>query len=219
MRLAEYENYILIEDFFSPPIIAGFTKPTLKGVLPDDIYKVLAFLDKEISVSFLNQLHSARIHYLERPGVYDGDALFSQLKNNVLVVKTADCLPLFFSSSKLGVIGLVHMGWRSAKEKILENIKFDLSSFRTALGVGLRKCCYRVSDEFLSLPNLSSFLEERNGGLYFDPVSFTREGLAKKNLKEEVFDINICSFCSNKDFFSYRRDKTDSRTLSFILKI
>ena len=209
----------MIKDFFPPNVIAGFTKPALKGILPHDVHTALSFLNRKLSVSFLNQPHSATIQYIEEPGLYDGDALFSRLKSNVLAVKTADCLPIFLSSSKLDTIGLVHVGWRSAKDDILNNIKFNLSSFRAALGVGLRKCCFKVGEDFLSFNNLFPFLQKRDGELYFDPVDFAKETLIKKGLKKGISDTGICSFCSGRDFFSYRKNKTSLRTLSFILKI
>ena len=220
MRLVEYEYCFLIEDFFSPAIIAGFTKPALKGDFTLDIYKSLVFFKRKLSVSYMNQLHSATMHCVKKAGMYEGDALFSKVKNNVLVVKTADCLPLFLESKELGIIGVVHMGWRGAKEGIISNIDYNFSSFKAAAGVGLRQCCYEVGKEFYSYTAFKPFLKEKKAKVYFDPIDFAKNTLIRQGLKEEnFFDSAICSFCSPGDFFSYRRDKTSHRTLSFILKL
>ena len=218
MKLTEHEHCFLIKDFFISGVIAGFTKDNLDGNLPQDIYKALSFANQEFKLASLKQIHSSIINLVEDEGLFEGDALFTKADKLVLVVKTADCLPLFFESQKQGVIGVVHMGWRPAQEGILDKINYDLSSFKVVAGVGLRKCCYQVGDEFLEFPNFKPFLDKKEGGFYFDSIRFVKESLMKKDLQEENFsDLNICSL-SCPDFFSYRRNKTSKRTLSFIVK-
>jgi len=195
----------LIEDFFRPEVTSGFSKTKL---------------NKKFRVAYLDQIHSAKVFSVDKEGCQQGDALFTKSSNLVLVVKTADCLPLFFSSSQLGVVGMVHMGWRSAKAGILDNIPYDLSSFKAAAGVGLRRCCYEVGKEFLNHSGLASHLKERDSKYYFNPLSFAKTKLIERGLRQENFlDLDICSLCSGDGFPSFRRDKTSSRTLSFILKI
>jgi copper oxidase (laccase) domain-containing protein len=222
VRIVEHEHYYQVEGVFNSEVVAGFTKPTLEGILPDDIYKALQPCKTKISLAYLNQLHSAQVCFVDKGGRYTGDALFTKRNNQALAVKTADCLPLFLASGNY--TGIIHMGWRSAAKGILDNISCDLTEFKVTLGVGLRKCCYQVGEEFSHYQNLKLFLEERNSKLYFDPVSFAKHLLSSQGLKEDnFFDLNLCSLCHSKgrekNFFSYRRNKTGSRTLSFILKI
>ena len=220
MRLIEHTSYLLIEDFFPSGVVVGFTKPNLEGILPQDSHKVFSSLKLEPQVSYMNQLHSAIVHCIDKPGAYNADALFTTTKNQALIVKTADCLPIFLAKSDSKIIGILHMGWRSAKEGILDNIPYELDSFKVGLGVGLRQCCFEVGDEFLEYRAFKPFLKEREDKVYFDPVNFAKSTLIEKGLKERnLFDMGICSFCSDKGFFSYRRSKTSSRTLSFILNI
>jgi hypothetical protein len=187
--------------------------------MPEDIYKICDELSLSSRISFMNQIHSGIVNRIDEPGVYEGDGLFTDREDNLLVVRTADCLPLIFESKKLNIIGVVHMGWRSAKEGVLENIPYELSSFRVCAGVGLRSCCFEVGEEFYSYGLKLSSLSRKEGKVYFDPLLFARAVLTHKGLKENNFlDIGICSFCSKEDFFSYRKDKTSSRTLSFIMK-
>ena len=123
MKLIEKDHCFLIERYFSPGIIAGFTKANISGDLACDLDKVLSSLGMNAPVSFLNQLHSGIVNYIEEPGVYEGDALFTTSKNNTLVVRTADCLPIFFEDANTKTVGIIHMGWRSAKRKILNEIR------------------------------------------------------------------------------------------------
>jgi len=220
VRLVDKEHCFLIKDFFSDQICSGFSKNSLNGNLPQDINTALSFFNQDIKLGYLNQVHSSKVISLERGGLYEGDGLFTEKANLVLAVRTADCLPLFFESRELGVVGVVHMGWKSAKAGILDNIAYDLKSFKVVAGVGLRRPCYEVGNDFLKQEPLKPFIEKAGSKLYFNPVEFSKNKLLTKGLKEDNFiDLDICSFCSQNNFFSCRRDNTSSRTLSFILRI
>ena len=213
------EYCYLIEDVFPENVVAGFTKPLLPGDLPVDIQQALAFLEKDLKFTYLNQKHSSQVNVVDMPGLYDGDALFTAAKNNVLVVRTADCLPVLFYSDELGVVGVVHMGWRSAKSGILDNIPYDLRTFKVILGPGLRKCCYQVGEKFYQYDYLSDYVYKSNEGVCFDPVAFCRARLSDLGVNSDnIYDLNLCSFCFPIKLFSYRRDKTSQRTLSFVLQ-
>lgn len=218
MELIESKNCRIFKDFFSPSIIAGFTTKAIDGDLPESIEKIPILKNNNLQLAYLKQIHSDNIHFVKEKSLNEGDGLFTDTNNLALVVRTADCLPLFLSSDKENVIGIIHMGWRGAAGGILDNISYDLSSFKVACGVGLRHCCYEVGEEFLYYPNFKDYIDKRDVKLYFNPISFVRDVLIKKGLKPQNFyDSDICSLCS-RDFFSYRRDKTDLRTLSFIFK-
>jgi hypothetical protein len=219
VKLVEHEFCYSIDGFFPPSVIAGFSKPDLSGNTYQDIRKALSYLKGTYEVSYLKQIHSSTIHFIDAEGLQVGDGLFSKKNNLVLTVKTADCLPIFLYSDKLDVIGMLHMGWRGAVAGILDKLNYDLYLFKVVAGVGLRQCCYQVGQEFLNYPNLASFIAKKKNGLYFDPVSFAKERFKAKGLKEEdFFDLGICSLCSSQGFFSYRRNATSGRTLSFIVK-
>jgi YfiH family protein len=220
VKLTDKGYYYSIEDFFSPGVVAGFSKTELKGDPTQDLKQALTTQGKDFKIAHLKQIHSTKIYPVKKGGIYEGDGLFSAQHNLALVVRTADCLPILLYSQDLDVMGVIHMGWRGAKEGILEKIPYELSSFKAVMSVGLRKCCYAVGKEFLAHKNIADFVAKRGEELYFDPVEFAKSFLTRQGLKaENFFDVDICSFCSRENFFSFRRNKTDSRTLSFLLKI
>lgn len=219
MKLIEKENCFLIDDFFGGNIIAGFSKPNLAGNPQEDLPLILKGLSKKIQVAFLHQIHSSIINKIDKPGYYEGDGLITRTSGLVCAVRTADCLPIFLSSKEKETIGMVHMGWRGAKGGIIDNIKEDFDTFKAIAGVGLRQSCYAVGEDFLTYDGFSEFIKQASGKLYFDPIGFAKKNLKVYGLKDDNFcDLNICSLCSNKGFFSYRRNATDKRTLSFILR-
>ncbi|MCM8787888.1 MAG: polyphenol oxidase family protein [Candidatus Omnitrophica bacterium] len=218
MKLLERSYFFSIEDF-SSDIIAGFTKPNLKVKTPSCIKKVILDLSSSVKLASLIQLHSSKINIIKKSGLYIGDGLFTDKKNIALLVKTADCLPIFFYNKSKGIIGLIHMGWQGAVKGILDNLPYKLSLFKVVAGVGLRSCCYEVGKEFLNYKKIKPFLIKKNNFLYFDPIRFLFTELVARGLrKENFFDIGICSFCFPYKFYSFRRDKTNYRTLSFIVK-
>ena len=229
MKLTKHKYCSLIEDFFSSSAVAGFTNSNLAGNLPGDWETLISRPPgfKYRGLAYLDQIHSSKIIFDAGEGIFSGDGLFTKEIGLALIVKTADCLPLLFASEKLGVVGVVHMGWRSAREGILDNVTYDLKSFKVAAGIGLRLCCYEVGEEFLNYAPFQGFIKKQSVGahgraplIYFDPVSFAKDNLCRRGLKESnFFDLGLCNFCSADVFFSFRRDQTNSRTLSFILKI
>lgn len=212
MKLIECEKYYRypVGDSF----VAGFTKPGFMGILPEDILSIFP----NSKVAFMDQEHGGKVLSVLEPGKYTCDGIFTSCPELVLVVKTADCLPLIFFSPKNKMSGVVHMGWRSAEKGILGNIEMDLKDFIVIAGTGLRKCCYEVGPEFKGYKDFSDYIVEKNNGFSFDPILFAKNKLIENGLKEEnFFDSAICSLCFEYGLPSYRKTKTKSRTLSFIL--
>jgi hypothetical protein len=114
------------------------------------------------------------------------------------------------------LIGLIHLGWRSAAAGILDNIKFKLDSFKVVAGVGLRSCCFEVKKDFVANSGLGKWVKQ-DKQYFFDPIDFSYQQLNSRGLiRGNFYDINICSLHNQKKFFSYRRNKTDKRIYSFI---
>lgn len=213
------DNYYLITDIFSNDISLGFTLANIEPDSAKACAKLAASLNQPFNYAFMNQIHSDKVHVIKGSGIYRGDGLFTSEKKLVLIVKTADCLPLVFYSEKLSVIGVVHMGWRSGQGGILENIPYELSGFKVLAGIGLRQCCYQVGKEFLDYSRVSKFVSLREKDYYFDPIAFAKNELFRLGLLENnFFDINICSKCDQQNFPSYRRTGLPNRTLTFIIK-
>lgn len=217
------DNFAVVEDIFPPSVFAGFIKESSYFSSAELFERLMnSYLNIDIQeVVYLKQIHSSVVHrYVSEGGYLEGDGVFTHKNNVLLFVQTADCMPIFFSSRKGDWVGVVHMGWRSAEAGILDILGFDLADFIVVAGVGLRKCCYRVGEEFLRFVSIGKFVYRINDKLFFDPIEFIRRKLKMNGLKEDNFyDMNICSCCDLQGYPSYRREKTFVRTISFILKL
>lgn len=217
MKLKEEAHAYFIEGIGTDSFVTlGFTKPHIEGIhIKEDIKKI--FPKKHIFCAYLKQLHSNKIVFVDKEGQYEGDGLITRTRQLLLVVRTADCLPLFVINKKEKLVAIIHIGWKGAKDKILNNLNIDFSSSCVVAGVGLRQCCYRVGEEFLTIKPFARFIAKKNNCLYLDIISFVKNFFLEKGTPAtSFFDINICSSCSKYSLFSWRRNKTNKRTLSFI---
>ncbi len=216
MKIIEKQSIYL----FEAPFVSGFTKAEVNGFLPEDVQTIADGLRGQADFAYMSQEHGAQVVKIDTGGKHVCDGIFTEKKNLVLIVKTADCLPLLFYSKQEKTIGAIHMGWRSAQAGVLANIPYDLESFSVIAGCGMRKCCYRVGEEFLEKKEIAPFVEKKEEALYFDPIRFAKKELKKKGLISKNFlDLTICSFCGDKETPSFRKTGTEKRTLSFITRI
>ncbi|MDR1941617.1 MAG: polyphenol oxidase family protein [Endomicrobium sp.] len=147
----------------------------------------------------------------------DCDALICADPEIILGIFTADCMPIMMACAKRQVIAAVHAGWRGLAGGIIEKTAQILKNdFNAApeeidlyIGPHICKRCYEVSSDFEKIFGLP--LE--NGKMDLS--------LAACNKASAVGIVNstvssLCT-CNESDlFFSYRRDKSKERQLTFL---
>ena len=155
----------------------------------------------------------------------DTDAMITDRENLPLAVFTADCLPVFLYDPQTFVIGIVHAGWRSTKEKILAKTvqlmqrQFHVLPKNLLAGFGpcIRQCCYRVGEEFEDY--FPAAVIAKGNDFYLDLVNINKEQLLSLGVEEKkISDSKICTVCKNTDFFSYRKQgQACGRMMSVIM--
>jgi len=189
---------------------------------------------KDFSKFFLDQKHSDVIHCIkgEFSKTLEGDGWVTSIPSLLLVIQTADCLPVLLVDINKKVIGAVHCGWRSSGKRILqktlkimiEKYSCQVSSVFAALGPCICEKCYEVGIEVFD------FFKNRNHPLsVFKPHPIRKKkyflDLRRVNQlqlqelgvgKERILNVDHCTFSGN-NFLSYRRDQNkEGRMLSFI---
>lgn len=151
----------------------------------------------------------------------EGDALVTRQPNVLLVVRTADCVPVLFADLKLRVVAAVHAGWRGAVAGIVgETISVLKHQYgtkeehlRVAIGPSIGACCFEVDDPVIS--PIKANYPFWNKVLM--PTSATH---AKVDLKELILQqlqhqgiavtsisrSDACTQCDASKYFSYRRE-------------
>ena len=162
-------------------------------------------------VASMNQTHSNVVLEIKESGVYDADALVTTKKNLMLVVSTADCMPVVLSDNIK--IGIIHIGWKGIENKIFFNTikKFNKKKLKISIGPHAKSCCYEIQDDLkIKFPD---YTIERDNKKFLD-LSGDISTFCKKN----NIELEIANECTIEDitFNSYRRDKTSLRQKSTI---
>lgn len=183
---------------------------------------------------FLKQVHSDVVHFIDEipRRRLRGDALVTRLPGLLLVIKTADCLPVLLLDEEKYVIAAVHCGWKGTRLRVLEKVVRGMQdrysvhpgSILAALGPCIGGGCYEVGEDVRGLYAGSGFtgslfhpVPGRPGKYLFDLAAAARLQLASLGVRgENIFMVGICTHC-DPAYPSYRRDKDEcGRMLSFI---
>ena len=188
------------------------------------------FIDNSIDFFSIKQIHSDKIFFLNSinqiTNKETGDAIISLIKYPICI-KTADCLPIFIYSDIGDMVSVVHAGWRGTGKKILgktvkyiiKNLKIKLECLNFILGVSICEKCYNIKNdmfnEFIAHYGSSGkkFFSNNKFNLKEANISILTQLGINKN---KIFNLNKCSSCNNNDFFSFRKEATDRRTLNII---
>ncbi len=166
---------------------------------------------KGFEIASMEQSHSDIFLEVDKPGVYQADALITKQKNLMLIVKTADCMPVLISDNEK--VGVIHIGWKGLENKIFFKTisKFDISKLKVSIGPHAQKCCYEVKQD-LAL-KFSNQCSREGNKLYLD---LTKE--IKEYCQTNGIELELSAECTieNKKYNSYRRDKTNKRQMSQI---
>lgn len=194
-------------------------------------------LQLPVSAAWLNQIHSTDVVKADNRTVQNADASYTNSREQVCVVMTADCLPILLCDQAGTQVSAVHAGWKGLCDGIIEVAlsQFDVENNKLIayLGPAIGPEQFEVGAEVRTL-FLSRHVESEQ---YFIkkslPISCPEgemsaedkyfadlQGLAKLRLTlagvTEVYQSDICTFNHPDEYFSYRRDKTTGRMASYI---
>lgn len=164
---------------------------------------------------------------------YEYDALITNLPGTVLVVTTADCLPILIHDPVRAAVAAVHAGWRSTAKRIaaraLEAMAAaygtDPGVCRVAMGPGIRGCCFEVDAAVTeammgALPTWAEHaVVTRPGHVRLDLPGVNRGILEKAGVcRDHIADVGLCTACRRDLFFSHRAEKPRTgRMMNLIL--
>ena len=145
------------------------------------------------------------------------DGLITNQKGILLLIKTADCLPVLIFDSQKQVIAAVHSGWRGTVGKIvIKAILKMISQFNCqpkdlliAIGPCAHRCCFKhdQKDFVKHLAEWRKFYKKKGNFYYIDLVGKLKHDLIDAGIKPKNIDIvPICTIC-DKNFFSHQKYK------------
>lgn len=190
-------------------------------------------------IASLKQIHSTRVAVFDSPVTAEvmvqgeGDALVTNQPQLLLVVRTADCVPVLLVDDKIGVIGAIHAGWRGAVGGIVsktiqtcvEHFGSNAAHMHVAIGPSIGPCCYEIDAQVVEplqthYPDWLGVLQETRGGKAMLDLKMLiwHQVLASGIPEQHMERIEECTRCRDDLFFSYRREgKVNGTMMSGIM--
>lgn len=142
------------------------------------------------------------------------DGIWTQEKNIVLSIKTADCMALILKHKKKKIIANIHAGWRGVANKITSNFLQNFSAetnndFEVYFSPSILSCCCEFTNPYTETPEFfHEFVTEKtenNHTKYFINLQeIIKKELIENSINpENIFFTDICTKCSNT-FWSHR---------------
>jgi YfiH family protein len=140
----------------------GFTDwDTRESILKNRQDFFAALKASKMPVIALRQIHSDIVQVVNSSNsepsgdALKGDALITSEPGILLVVQTADCVPILLADKKRRAVAAIHAGWRGTLQRIAEKalgrmqMEFGTSpqDVIAALGPGIGQCCFEVGPE------------------------------------------------------------------------
>ena len=147
--------------------------------------------------------------------IKDTDGLMTSTRGVLLMLRIADCIPVFLYDPKQSAIALVHSGWKGsvgkivlvAIEKMMLELKTNPSDLRIVLGPSIQACC-NIWDKpplELELPEWAPFVLRKNEGYAIDLPGFVRATALKAGVKPQHIKVSPSCTVMDKGLFSCQR--------------
>lgn len=187
---------------------------------------------------WLNQTHSTKVSTPSTRSLtlnlpYEADAAISNIPEEVLVIMTADCLPVLFTNTDGSIVGAAHAGWRGLLDGVLEetivamlNLAQGLSpaDLMVWLGPAIGPDSFEVGNEVLECFAASGLhdvtlsfvpIENKPGKYLANIYQLARDRLQSLGISS-IYGGDLCTVKDEERFFSYRRDGVTGRFASLI---
>ena len=230
-------NACFVSGILPKTIQHGFgTKQFVNGYKLRDSEPVLSALSLQLPVIFLSQTHSSDIAVLENVpqnnGIFLGDGILTKVKNVILTVRTADCVPIIFSAEKAGIVGISHQGWKGtyaemAVKMVQKMVEMGANIEEIKIAIGPTICSKHYPIDGDRLQQFKKKFQEWSADIVLpagEKYGLDLSLLNKLQLmsmgipKENIDSYPGCTYEQKADFYSYRRDNTleDGEMLHYV---
>lgn len=153
----------------------------------------------------------------------EADAMITNKPGPILIVQTADCIPLLLYASQKRAVAVVHAGWRGLTKNIVQEVvsrmknEYNIGSSELFAAAGPSICgqCYDVSTvdddriaqfKALFLAN-SGVIRQSANKVSLDLPLAAKQLMLNQGIPDNQIELNkICTFEQCADWPSYRKD-------------
>ncbi|MGM0608041.1 MAG: polyphenol oxidase family protein [Candidatus Muiribacteriota bacterium] len=205
LKIKENNKYFYIE---SNIFFCGSTKKVIsdKNTFKKNLNITDFYHSEQVHGNYISEIDKKKFFYKN----CDGLIAFEKLEFPV-VIKTADCVPVFFFHKSKNIYGILHAGRKGTElgisinlMKILKGKKLNVNDFYFFIGPAICKNCYEI---------------DTVKKIHFDLKKENINQLLENNvIKENIMDFNLCTK-SNLNLYSYRGNDKERRIFNFIFCI
>ena len=164
---------------------------------------------------------SHSLSHRQRERIFGG-TIAAKVDGESIGVSTADCIPILIYAKAHHAICAVHAGWRGTVSRIVERAvramalayRTDTQDLQCILGPGISFDASEVGMEVYDQFRQAGFervAEFIRGKWHIDLKECNRQQLVALGVKPEAITVSpICTYNDNADFFSARKQGTES---------
>lgn len=215
-----------IKAFMTTKLGWGNRPKARERVTPEETMELDNLLHLPNHPVWLNQTHTNKsLEATTNNENAEADASFTRRPNQICVVMTADCLPLLITNRQGTEVAAIHAGWRGLAAGVIEstfaNLKSPADELLVWLGPSIGPNKFEVGKDVYDAftqhnPNASMYFKPHKPDKWFADL----HGLAKQRLQtlnvKHVYENDLCTYCNEDLFFSYRREGKTGRMASLI---
>lgn len=171
------------------------------------------------------QVHGDRVHCVSAEDggrvIPDTDALMSTIPGMMLMLRFADCVPVFLAASHPPVVALVHAGWQGTLKRIAAKTAQMMCTqygcraedLVAGLGPSIGPCCFEVGPEVLE-PLRATYGDRANeflstsgpeGRAHLDLWRLNAAQLQDLGV-QQIEVAGVCTCCHRDEFYSHRAE-------------
>lgn len=199
----------------------GHTVGDAPEAVAENLHRLHRALDLDPSCTVTaHQAHGTRVASADRSTwgtvVPSTDGLTTDTPQTTLLLRFADCVPIFVVDPSRGAIGLGHAGWRGTADGLatrlvkamVDRYGSEPDRLLIGLGPGIAWHHYPVSPEVASrvaasLPEPDRALVRENGSVHLDLWEANRQQLVAAGVPDPEV-MPTCTGCHRQEFFSHR---------------
>jgi YfiH family protein len=171
------------------------------------------------------QVHGVNVAIAEAPRPLEtphlqADTILTNTPGIILMMRFADCVPIFMHDPVRKAIGMVHAGWKGTVRGLVRlaveamQTRFDSTPADILAGIGpsIGPDHYEIGPDVVAQvrqafgQSASCLLTDDAGAIHFDLWAANRLALEKAGVKQ-IEMAGICTACQPEDWYSHRAER------------
>ena len=187
------------------------------GVKPGDVIEA-----RQAHGTLILPLNSENTIMWRGKNITGVDGFVTNIKEPVIMLRLADCVPLVIYDTENHAMGVFHVGWRGAAkdfhllglEKLTEMYETNPRKSIAWVGPSAQNCCFVSSEKPAQStdPEWKPFIKKKKNQWYVDIPGYLAFGLGKAGIYKKNLHLSSDCTVDSDNLFSYQQSKNTKET-------